>query len=859
MPSRLSPQSQFNGPPQARSQDSPSSSSPHARPTITRSSTIKDSRNYVNATGVSTILGSAPQSYSQSPSPPPAFHSSSSPSTVALQSGYDSSVRPQIPPNAVLGLQHVPENNGLPISLPNPHPAASLPQQQPSYPPPRPPVALQGPTGASRNDSQSDDWMTERQDPTSAVREVVTKHGAPQYDRSEALLDFYPRSTTPQHTSVVPSAPVGPSYPFQSQSQAPVFAERERDRSRRSPPADTSPVSQAFGGGISAKSRPNRPRLETAASAPARPQYENDYDVPRQEDERSTPPQSQRSSASSYVYVHSNTSTSTAPAAIPTPPRATPPHTQTLPNRPADANIKHDEPPTPPRRESPTYHTPSESPAETVDRIVPNRTLSYTPTGPAPHHSYGPPFQYDDAPRQHDRQPQAQHLPQVLPRQVQAQQPQSHTQQRQPHSQQAQEPSQPPSVHRLVEPPLNQPQRVPDRSLPVQEEADPDADDRDVHSQRHHRTSRHASGEKWASPLLSHQPRQQSPGIYYQQPYGISVQQPYGVPIQRSSTLPQHLYSNSSHLEFDSPTPSSTLINPESDIDPERNHFTPRSPVAALPASPNNQAFFAANGAFKPRRPMDPSHFQHSYFASQMGAMPIPRGPSRTNYVPPHPQFTDANLGPANGAYNQYDAEAYRVPSSASNHQPNSRPSAPVPPTPHSATNAPTPAPQTHHHSHSQGQFISSVPEGARHIPSALSSYMSSPWPSYYPFLPAPLPPQSIVSSPSHQPVPLPKRRQSGLRYGTKKPKTRSFRAESTEPMSSSSSNDGDLTEGRARSGDDRDDEEEEEEDEWVVEDEEDLLDNEYHPKYIVNPAKRRRRFQQKWEALVKLVRPPSF
>jgi len=143
---------------------------------------------------------------------------------------------------------------------------------------------------------------------------------------------------------------------------------------------------------------------------------------------------------------------------------------------------------------------------------------------------------------------------------------------------------------------------------------------------------------------------------------------------------------------------------------------------------------------------------------------------------------------------------------------------------------------------------------GSRPVPSAPSSYMSSPYPQHNPFLPPPLPPQSIVSSPSHEPLPLPPRRRSGLRKSQSKTLLNQQisalsleqvpRAESTEPLSTEPSEDGDSTEREA---------EEEEEDVWIEEDDEDLLDDEYHPRYLADPVKRRRKFQQKWQQLLKI------
>ena len=41
----------------------------------------------------------------------------------------------------------------------------------------------------------------------------------------------------------------------------------------------------------------------------------------------------------------------------------------------------------------------------------------------------------------------------------------------------------------------------------------------------------------------------------------------------------------------------------------------------------------------------------------------------------------------------------------------------------------------------------------------------------------------------------------------------------------------------------------------WLDEDSEDELDAEYHTKYIQNPSKRKRKWEQKWDAMIRLVR----
>ena len=200
----------------------------------------------------------------------------------------------------------------------------------------------------------------------------------------------------------------------------------------------------------------------------------------------------------------------------------------------------------------------------------------------------------------------------------------------------------------------------------------------------------------------------------------------------------------------------------------------------------------------------------------------------------------------------------------------------------------------------------SMIPE--RYIPSALSSYLSSPM-MHNPFLPRFPPPASLVSSPSHIPLDLPpapvggrrltkKRSKKQLRGassgGTAKPSVSAVRvpsklsqppqtpqdeliperigAESTVPRDSSSEDsDTDDTKKGSANGEKKkgsatgqsngsgwnetsEEEDEDDDDVWLEEDSEDELDSEYHSRYIQNPSKRKRKWEQKWDAMIRLV-----
>ncbi|KAG8705811.1 hypothetical protein FRC09_002746 [Ceratobasidium sp. 395] len=144
--------------------------------------------------------------------------------------------------------------------------------------------------------------------------------------------------------------------------------------------------------------------------------------------------------------------------------------------------------------------------------------------------------------------------------------------------------------------------------------------------------------------------------------------------------------------------------------------------------------------------------------------------------------------------------------------------------------------------------------------PSVVSSFMASPF-SHNPFLPPVLKPQSTQSSSSYQPVGLPyvpgptAKKSGGARMGTKsmgrrRRMTEDFRPESIVPDDTTSEAE---TEGKRARDDGAETEfetETEMEEVWLRGggggDNE--LDNEFHPTYLVNPAKRKRQFEQKWE-----------
>ena len=181
----------------------------------------------------------------------------------------------------------------------------------------------------------------------------------------------------------------------------------------------------------------------------------------------------------------------------------------------------------------------------------------------------------------------------------------------------------------------------------------------------------------------------------------------------------------------------------------------------------------------------------------------------------------------------------------------------------------------------------------------------STPYPSYdySPFLPEHFrrpngmddPSMSLRSSPSHLPVNLPlftsQRRPHSKRKGLRRTRgSRELanklppRGESTEPRETSpESSDGEVEEGEFEEFNEMAAQLEssassenvtterggdggghsvigEDEEEWVdddEDDEDDLLHLEYHPNFVVNPDKRRKRWELKWDALVKAVRTP--
>ncbi|KAG9030465.1 hypothetical protein FRB95_003914 [Tulasnella sp. JGI-2019a] len=273
----------------------------------------------------------------------------------------------------------------------------------------------------------------------------------------------------------------------------------------------------------------------------------------------------------------------------------------------------------------------------------------------------------------------------------------------------------------------------------------------------------------------------------------------------------------------------------------------------------------------------------------------------------------------------------------------NQRPDAPIPPTPHSYTAPQNPQgrPQqgyggggggnqgnnngnnnntnntntNNNNGYGMGGVWdpSMIPD--RYIPSALSSYLSSPM-MHNPFLPRFPAPPSLVSSPSHIPLDLPgppfpgrrvakkkSKRQLRGQYGSgsgghgssktgssasngsharsklsqpphmpEQPLPPRIGAESTIPGDSTSEDETDTDDTKkgsvkqvvqqkasGPSGSDTKYEEtsadeDEDDDVWLDESSEDELDAEFHSRYIQNPSKRKRKWEQKWENMVRLV-----
>ncbi|KAI5824851.1 hypothetical protein K523DRAFT_252335 [Schizophyllum commune Tattone D] len=284
------------------------------------------------------------------------------------------------------------------------------------------------------------------------------------------------------------------------------------------------------------------------------------------------------------------------------------------------------------------------------------------------------------------------------------------------------------------------------------------------------------------------------------------------------------------------------------------------------------------------------------------------------------------------------------------------RPDAPIPPTPHSQTAAPSPSPLINVNARAAYEkepipFSPIVPAGSpypypfTHVrrapyvappdpnhPAAIQEQLARQWQVYAqnnqdafsttettsstPFqgagfspwallhttrlLGGRLPPQSVQSSPSHEPIPLPpppqgvgvrRRRREDEPPVPKVPRKPPPRVASTQPRETSpepSSSSGEETAGESTAGEqDRfpvQDEgrswtntngqttpsapahapapaptppppqEEEDEGDWVDEEddeeEEDLLELEFHPSYVPNMEKRKRRFDARWDAL---------
>ncbi|KAF8325648.1 uncharacterized protein EI90DRAFT_3291685 [Cantharellus anzutake] len=128
-------------------------------------------------------------------------------------------------------------------------------------------------------------------------------------------------------------------------------------------------------------------------------------------------------------------------------------------------------------------------------------------------------------------------------------------------------------------------------------------------------------------------------------------------------------------------------------------------------------------------------------------------------------------------------------------------------------------------------------------------------------------PPESAVSSPSHHPIPLPTRKAPRSRSkGRTRKQPLPPRMASTLPPSSDTADDvnndddddGELTPGRAQVEDEGQDalpSDDDTEDVWLEKDKEDKLDLEYHPSYLNVAVKRKKRFQEKYQELLRVFR----
>ncbi|KAG8942625.1 hypothetical protein FRC03_002998 [Tulasnella sp. 419] len=455
------------------------------------------------------------------------------------------------------------------------------------------------------------------------------------------------------------------------------------------------------------------------------------------------------------------------------------------------------------------------------------------------------------------------------------------------------------------------PTRMPERRFPFQEEVELD-DDVTPSGLLHHQQQ----PPRWpnVNPQQPQQPPVKQQDLRGPSPPPASPSPQPPIPIiapQSYPAAPPPILDHDHRDESPPRAPSAGQINaqryPSQNFEQDEpaeassDHHTPKSPTGPLPADYHSFAQYN-NPRFRRGQIQDQLAYQHALFAYQMSGMPAPRGPT---HIPRNDQNyaslggvaaaitgdTSNNGYGGNNMYDHWDGLDFNEAQSPATTQrgfgtySNNRPDAPIPPTPHSITNVASPPTYPRPSYGMMDPPAHMIPE--RYIPSALSSYLSSPI-MHNPFLPRFPPPQSLVSSPSHiplelTPAPLKKlgrkkskkqlrqsklskqstttkvppvpNRQTSSQTATNALEPPRIGAESTVPKESSSE-ESDTDDTKKLSTSQRkvvSDEEEEEEDVWVDESSEDELDTEYHSRYILNPSKRKRKWEQKWDAMVRL------
>lgn len=512
--------------------------------------------------------------------------------------------------------------------------------------------------------------------------------------------------------------------------------------------------------------------------------------------------------------------------------------------------------------------------------------------------------------------------------------------------------------------------RTPDKSLPVQEE--PEDDHVQVRSRNDWPPSQNESDRRSSSPTPSSDLHPEGNQRSYRD--------------ETIRGLQNGRNSRAGHRTED----DDTLIEQGMSVQEEEGH-TPRSPTTGLPdvlsdRYSQNRTAAPVNARGRSRigvtdqlgmRGFDPGLLEKAAQSQERDQPPqyveSRSKPSPQQHLPPRDSRGAVNHAAAR--YYGFPEELMGDPTSAYLHAllgASPRPDAPIPPTPHSQTSAPSPAPASYDPRHELPPFSPVAPVGSpypypfTHVrrnlyssarpqgtesyenvdlnhPSVISEQMKRQYQIYAQnnlgghisdstFSPASTPfppnyfnqwanwhthrilgggamgnvvrdPMSIRSSPSHEPISLPAPPSVGLKkkdakanlrransIGTRKPPPRvdstQPRETSPEPSSSGESTAGgeDITSHQrqfALGGEDmtshqrqfalpeegnwvngsviptrilRDDDL----GDWVDEDdegdEEDLLELEFHPSYVGNVEKRRRRWETKWEALIQAV-----